>query len=152
MTTPRTRSLVSLAVALTATLTLGACASSPSHLAPGAPAISHAPSLVVQFDNESRDYVHVYLVGELRQWLLARVAPGARANLRIPDEAFSEHAGRVRLAVLAGERVTTRAAVDARAASAIAQPVAALLSQRWTFSPTLAHGQLLALPLPRPRG
>jgi phosphotransferase system HPr-like phosphotransfer protein len=55
----------------------------------------------------------------------------------------------MRLAVLAGDRVTLRAAGEARAASMIAQPASAFLSQRWTFSPSLAKGQLTALPLGR---
>jgi hypothetical protein len=151
MTTPRTRSLVSLAAALTVALTLGGCAGAPSRLAGDGPAPTDGPPLAVRFDNDARDYVHVYLVGEQRQWLLGRVAPGARATLRIPDEALAEDAGRLRLAVLAGERVTLWAAGEARAAITIPQPAAAFLWQRWTFSQALANGQLTALPFGRAR-
>jgi hypothetical protein len=149
MTTPRTRSRVSLAgltaaltVALTVTFALGACATAPSP----APAPTAAP-VAVRFDNDASVYVHVYLIGEKREWLLGRVEPGARATLRIPDASLLESQGTVRLAVLAGDRVTLRAARDARAAMTIAQPTSTMLSQRWTFSQTLQQGQLTSLRL-----
>ncbi len=145
MTTPRVRSLVSLATALTLTLALGGCASAPSRVAPLAPASTDEPPPTLHFDNGARDYVHIYLVGEQREWLLGRVAPGARATLRIPDAALGENEGSMRLAVLTGARATLRAAADARAAITIAQPAAELFSQRWTFSQTLARGQLAPL-------
>jgi hypothetical protein len=148
MTTPRIRSLVSLAAALTVTLALGGCASAPSRLAGDAPAPADGRPLTVRFDNDARDYVHVYLVGEQRQWLLARVAPGARATLRIPEDALAEDGLRMRLAVLVGERVTLWAPAEPRAAITLAQPAAAFRSQRWTFSQA-ASGQLIALPLRR---
>ena len=151
MTTPRIRSLVSLAAALTITLTLGGCASAPSRHARDESASTDGLPLAIRFDNDARDYVHVYLVGEQRQWLLARVAPGARATLRIPEEALAEDAGRMRLAVLAGQRVTLWAPDEARATITLAQPAAALVTQRWTFSQPDATGQLTALLLGRGR-
>jgi hypothetical protein len=151
MTTPRRRSLVSLAAALTVTLALGACASAPSRLAPEASAPVEGPPPTIRFDNDARDYVHVYLVGLKREWLLGRVEPGARAALRIPDEALAEDAGSMRLAVLAGTRVTQHAAGAARAALSLEQPAGTLLSQRWTFSQAVANGQLTPLPLGRGR-
>jgi hypothetical protein len=152
MTTPRMSSLVSLAAALTITLMLGGCASTASSVAQEAPAPMGARPLTVRFDNDARDYVHVYLVGEQRQWLLARVAPGARAMLRIPDDALAGDVDRMRLAVLAGERVTLWAPGDARATMTLAQPMAAFLSQRWTFSQALTSGQLTPLPIARAEG
>jgi hypothetical protein len=149
MTTPRIRSLVSLAAVLTVTLTVGGCASTSSRVASDEPARTDGPPVTIRFDNDARDYVHVYLVGDQRQWLLARVAPGARATLRIPEEALAEEGARMRLAVLAGERVTLWAPSEARAAITLAQPAAALRSQRWTFSQAIANGQLTALPLRR---
>jgi hypothetical protein len=151
MTTPRTRSLVSLATALTVILTLGGCASAPSRLASDEPAPIEGPPLTVRFDNGASDYVHVYLIGEQREWLLGRVAPGAIATLRIPDAALTENAGPMRLAVLVGERVTLRAAGKPLAAIAIAQPAAEILSQRWTFSQMLSTGQLTGLRVGRAR-
>lgn len=148
MTTPRFGSLVSLATALTISLTLGACAGTSARLAPDASDSAYDPPLV-RFDNDARDHVHVYLVGTQREWLLARVAPGARAILRIPEAALAEDQGSMRLAVLAGDRMTLRAAGDARAAITIEQPAASLAAQRWTFSQTLATGQLTALGLGR---
>jgi len=149
MPTPRTRSLVSLALALSVTLPLAGCVAAPSRLAPQGIAASDGAQLAFRFDNEARDNVHVYLIGEKREWLLARVAPGARATLRIPDEALAENPGFMRLAVLAGQRATLRAAAESRAAISIEQPAAAIVSQRWTFSKTLERGQLTPLGLGR---
>ena len=115
------------------------------------PAPADQTASAVRFENDGRDYVHVYLVGARRQWLLGRVEPGARATLRIPDAALAADAGSMQLAVLAGERVTSRAASEARAALSLAQPVAAMHSQRWTFSRTLATGQLTVHPIARGR-
>lgn len=149
MTTLRSRLYVSVIAALTVTLVLGGCASTPSRPASDAIAPSEGGQLAFRFDNEARDNVHVYLVGAKREWLLGRVAPGARATLRIPEEALAEDAGFVRLAVLAGQRATLRAAGESRAATSIDQPVAAIVSQRWTFSKTVERGQLMALGLGR---
>jgi hypothetical protein len=40
----------------------------------------------IRFDNDAREHVHVYLIGEKREWLLGRVEAGAIAMLRIPEE------------------------------------------------------------------
>jgi hypothetical protein len=151
MTTPRTRSLVSVAAALTLTLALGGCASAPARLALDHPAPVEGRGATIRFDNEARQYVHVYLVGQQREWLLGRVEPGARATLRIPDEALLDGQFSVRLAVLAGTRATLRAASEPRAAVTISYPPEELLAQRWTFSQTLADGQATALLLGRVR-
>jgi len=95
----------------------------------------------IRFDNQARQYVHVYLVGESREWLLGRVEPGARATLRVPDGAMSDDAFRMQLAVLAGDRVTMRAALQPGASLTISQPAGQLLAQKWTFMQTLANGQ-----------
>jgi len=147
VTTPRIRSLVSLAVALTVTLASGACVSASSHHASDAPAPTDGTLLAIRFDNEAREYVRVYLIGERREWLLGRVEPGARATLRIPEEALAGNPATMSLVVLAGDHATLQAARDARAATTVAQPVAAILSQRWTFSQALTNGQITALPL-----
>jgi hypothetical protein len=145
MTTPRTRSLVSLAAVLTLTLGLG-CATSPSRLATDPPTPVDAPP-AVHFDNASRDYVQVYLVGIRREWSLGRVAPGARATLRVPEEALDEYAGQMRLAVLPGRNIMQPIASDARVAMALARPAAEILGQRWTFSQWPTYGELTPLPL-----
>ena len=146
MTTPRTRPLVALALALSVALALGGCASAPPRAASdGSSLAGEGAQLAFRFDNEARDNVHVYLIGAKREWLLGRVAPGARATLRIPEEALAEHPGFVRLAVLAGQHTTLRAAAERRAATSIDQPAASILSQRWTFSLTQERGQLTAL-------
>jgi hypothetical protein len=150
MTTPRRRALVSLAAALTLAASLSGCAGAHSGGAV-APAPVDGPQLAVRFDNDARSYVHVYLIGEQRQWLLGRVEPGAKATLRIPEDALAELAGSMRLAVLAGERVTMQAAAAPHATVTIPEPAAAILSQRWTFSQAPGNGQLTALPLGRAR-
>jgi hypothetical protein len=147
MTTPRIRSLVSLAAALTFSLVLGGCVSAPSHVASSEPAPADELPRTVRFDNEAPDYVHVYLIAARQEWLLGRVAPGVRATLRIPEAALAEDAGLLSLAVIAGERVTLRAAREVGAATTIGQPAAEMLSQRWTFSTLTATGQLTSLRL-----
>ena len=150
MTTSRMHSLVSLAAALAITLTVGACtsASGRAPLALDAAAPADGLPLTVRFDNDARDYVHVYLVGEKREWLLGRVEPGARVTLRIPDAAFEEGAS-IQLAVAVAGHVSLRAARAAPAAITILQPTNAILSQRWTYSQTLATGRLTSLPVAR---
>jgi hypothetical protein len=145
MITPRIRSLVSLAATLTAALALHGCVSATSRPASAEPAPSSGPPLLaIEFENYARDHVHVYLVGERREWLLGRVEPLAKARLRIPDAALSGDPAFMRLAVLVGQRATLRAADDARATITIAQPAAAILWQRWTFSQSASSGQLAA--------
>lgn len=131
MTTLCRRAFVSIAATMTITLTLGACVSSPSRSVLRGPI---STEMTIRFDNLARESVDVYLIGVKREWLLGRVAPGAIASLRLPDEAFAEGAMLVRLAVLAGERMTFAAARNARTVLTVAQPATAILTQRWTFS------------------
>ena len=132
MITPAGRLTVS-ALSLAATLALGACAGGPVPTTwDGTPALTSQGALI-RFVNEADTYVDVYLVGETRQWWLGRVAPGARATLRIRDEALTATSGYLRLAVLAGARLTVQAARDPHATLTIAQPGQSLLDQRWTF-------------------
>lgn len=149
MTTSRTRSLVSLAAALAITLTVGGCASVSGRapLAVDAAAPADGLPLTVRFDNDARDYVRVYLVGEKREWLLGRVEPGAHATLRIPDDAVIDDRASIQLAVVSGGHMSLRAAREAPAAITILQPTDAILSQRWTYSQTLATGRLTSLPV-----
>jgi hypothetical protein len=146
MTTSRARALVSLATMIV-TVALGACAGAAPRQALDGWALREGPSRTIRFDNDGRDYVHVYLVGERRQWLLGRVEPGAIARLRIPAAALAEHSGTVQLAVIAGGRITLQAARDARVQLTIAQPASHILSQEWRF----AGGQLTSLGLRRSR-
>ena len=143
MTTPRTRSIVSLAGAITLTLASGACARRPAPPALVAPTAAAVPPHAIRFDNDGRERVHVYLIGEEREWLLGRVEPGARAALRLLGAPLAGAQGFVRLAVLTGERLTLQAARDPRATFTIAQPASTILTQRWMF----AQGQLTALRL-----
>lgn len=145
MTTPRIRTLVSAAVALTATLTLAGCASAPSRGAGDAVVPVEALASTVRFDNVGRDFVRVYLVSQTQEWLLGRVEPGARATLRIPDGALSGNTSSMRLAVVPGGGMTLRATGGARAAITMAQPASAILSQRWSFSQASANGELISV-------
>jgi hypothetical protein len=151
MITPWTRPLVSFTAALAIAVGLVGCASSRSRRAPSELAPSDELPVAIRFDNAAHDFVHVYLVGEKREWWLGRVEIGARATLRIPEDALAD-AGPMRLVVLEGQRRTPQVAGDARAATTLSQPIAAILSQRWTFSQTAATELLTSLPRdPLPR-
>jgi hypothetical protein len=132
MPTLRRRALVSLAAVMTATLALGACFQAASGRDRPPSLDDRLPRL--RFDNGGREHVHVYLIGEKREWLLGRVEAGAIATLRIPQQALVENAAFVRLAVIAGERITLQAARNPRARLTLAQPASAILSQEWMFS------------------
>jgi hypothetical protein len=130
------------------TLALGACVPGPSGPAFDRPATLRGRPLTIRFDNNGREHVHVYLVdGRQRQWLLGRVEPWSLETLRIPAAALAGNPGFVQLTVLRGERMTPQAARNPRAVFTLAQPVSAILSQRWVF----AQGQLTPLPLGRAR-
>lgn len=144
MTTRRIRALVSVAASMTVIATLGACAGATSRPAAAGPSPVEERPLSIRFDNGAREYVHVYLVGHQREWLLGRVEPGAVATLRIPTESMAEESGFVQLAVLTGDRVTLQAARNMRARTTMLQPVSSILEQRWRF----AQGELLSLRLP----
>jgi hypothetical protein len=124
-------------------LALGACAAGPRASTAG-PAPAQDRPLAVRFDNGGRDQVHVYLVGQQREWLHGRVEPGAIAMLRLPDASLADEPGFVQLAVVTGGHVTQRAARDPRARLSIAQPTSAILSRGWRF----AMGELTS-PVPR---
>ncbi|MDQ2665474.1 MAG: hypothetical protein M3Z05_05645 [Gemmatimonadota bacterium] len=146
MTTPRIRSLVSLAAALSFTMTLGACATGAPHFATDTSLSADDALRALRFDNTGREYVHVYLISEQREWLLGRVEPGARSTLRIPAEATSDDAGGMQLEVVIGEPVTFGAKRASRMAITTVQPGSDLFAQRWTFSQIPAMGQLTSLP------
>ena len=132
MITPAGRLTVS-AISLAAMLALGACAGGPAPTTWNGAAAVTGQGATIRFVNEADTYVDVYLIGETRQWWLGRVAPGARATLHIRDEALTATSGYLRLAVLAGARLTVQAAREPRATLTIAQPGQSLLDQRWTF-------------------
>lgn len=140
MTTLCRRAFVSIFVAMT--FLLGACISASSRPVQNRPVSTLADLLTIRFDNVSDETVDVYLIGTKREWMLGRVAPGAVASLRLPDEAFAGGKMMVRLAVLAGEPKTFAAARDPRAVLTIAEPPSAFLSQRWTFT----QGSLVSVP------
>jgi hypothetical protein len=142
MTTQRPYTRVSRIAITILSIALAACAGSQSRMAsygPAAPAAAQA--LTFKFDNQGRDHVHVYLIGQRREWLLGRVEPGATARLRLPDDVFDSDPGFVRLAVLSGGGVSQMAARDPRAQLTISQDPSLLLTRRWQF----AQGQLTSL-------
>ena len=145
MTTSRTRAIVSLAAGLSLTLALGACVRGPTRPALDGPASMEGRPLTIRFDNDAREHVHVYLIGEKREWLLGRIEAGARRTLTIPPASRAGSGGFVQLAVIVGERPTLQAARNARSIIAIAQPASEIVSQRWM----LTQGQLASLPLRR---
>jgi hypothetical protein len=106
---------------------------------------------VLQFDNQATMYVDVYLVADQIQWRLGRIPAGMRTTVRVPDDAIDWTTGFVKLTVIPGSQFSAEAWRDPRAVAGIAQPVSAVLSQRWTFRvPAGAGMQLLSAPLRQP--
>lgn len=141
MTTPRPYALVSRFAITILTLVLGACSGTTARSAAHEPSPVEARVATIRFDNQAREHVHVYLIGETREWLLGRVEPGAVATLRVPEESLTSNASFVQLAVLTGGGLTQAAARDPRAQLTIAQPASSILAQRWRLS----QGQLTSL-------
>ena len=139
MITPATRltvSFPSLAALFATTVMLGACARGPSPVTWGGVVVPPERPLTIAFQNEAETHVDVYLIGEKRESWLGRVAPGARATLRIREEALTTESGFVKLAVLEGAPRSLQAARDPRATFSFAEPASLLLAQRWTFRKT----------------
>ncbi len=143
MTTRPTGALVSLVAGLSLALALAACVPGSARPATSEPVSIDERPLAIRFDNGGREHVHVYLVGETREWLLGRVEAGARRTLKVPAAWRDGSEARVRLAVISGERPTLQAGRNARALITIAQPASELVAQRWM----LTQGQLASLPL-----
>lgn len=95
----------------------------------------------IRFENEGRDRLDVYLVGERRTWRIGRLAPGESRWLRMPQGATSGELMRVQLVVLANAVITLSPSSDSRAVTTIRQPFLSLAGQRWAFS----DGQLSAI-------
>ena len=94
------------------TLALGACAECAGARGAGGTGAERGRPGRRPVRQPGAQHVHVYLVGEQREWLLGRVEPGAVATLRLPDASLASNPGFVRLAVLAGGQATQRAARD----------------------------------------
>jgi len=141
MNTPEFRrsvSVVTVTLAVGALLALGGCRRSAAPVTWNGPSATADGRVTIDFANEAPTYVDVYLVGELREWRLGRVAPGAHTRLRLPltDDELSQMSGFVRLAVLASSVQSQQAARDPRATTTIAQPVGLLLEHQWVFRQT----------------
>ncbi len=136
MFTIPSRALVAPFVMLFGTATLQGCTSSAVRPAPSELARERAESL--RFDNDGRDRVDVYLVGEKRSWRIGRLEPGQARWLRIPHDIPPNDLPRLQLVVLANAEVTVAPMRDPRAVTTIRQPVFVLAGQRWAF----AAGQL----------
>lgn len=137
MTTLPARAVVSLF----AILALDACTARTSGARQEEVAPVRGRPLSIRFMNESRERIHVYLVGERREWMLGRVEPGTVAWLALPTKSLTGEAGRLRLAVLAGAAPTLQAGREPRAVQSMIEPATAILAREWTF----AQGQLLSL-------
>jgi hypothetical protein len=149
MTTRRATSVVSVAARLgrVAVLAVGlgtvACAGGPRPVTRGTYAERtdgfastdepDAGPAAIEFDNEATVHVDIYIVSAQYQWRLGRVVPGARALLRVPQSAIESTMGLVWLTVIPGSQMSAQAAWERGAVLAMPQPVAQLLSQRWTF-------------------
>jgi hypothetical protein len=142
MTTSRTPALVSVATVTTLLLVLGGCLRASSQVAPGDVATVGARPRTIPFENNAKDYVHVYLASDRREWFLGRVERGARVALRIPDECLAPDAGLMRLVVIVGAPTTPQVARDSRAI-AFSQPASDLVRQQWTISQGLLTSEWL---------
>lgn len=136
-TTTHTRALA----ALLGVLCIGGCASS-RHLADGMP-VARETRDVLRFDNDGRDRVDVYLVGEVRSWRLARLEPGQARWLSLPNDIPASDLGRLQLAVITDATQTVDPLRDPRAVLSLRQPLGALTGTRWGF----VQGQLATLRL-----
>jgi len=126
-------SAASLVLVLTVTLALAACGGTSLPGSWDTSRVQPEQPGTFRFDNTADRSVDVYLVTEQREWRLGRVAPGARAALRVPDAVLASRAGFVRLAVIAGAPMSAQAAREPGATLTIAQPATELLAQRWAF-------------------
>ena len=130
MPTLRRRAFVSAIATMSVWLTVAGCAQA----ARGGLSRQNDVPPSIRFDNDAREHVHVYLIGEKREWLLGRVEAGAVAMLRIPEESLAGDLTFVRLVVIPGEGVTLRASRHVRATPTLAQPLLDIVAQRWRFS------------------
>jgi hypothetical protein len=130
MPTLRRRAFVSVIATMSLSLTVAGC----FQLARGGRSRQSDVPPSIRFDNDAREHVHVYLIGEKREWLLGRVEAGAIAMLRIPEESLAGDLMFARLVVIPGEGITLRAARHVRATPTLAQPLLDIVSQRWRFS------------------
>lgn len=123
-----------------AVLGLGACTTHAGTIRGDAAPVRGRP-LSIRFMNEGRERIHVYLVGERREWLLGRVEPGAAAWLALPMRSLRGAEGNFRLAVLAGAPPSLQAGRDGRAVQSLVEPASAILDREWSFS----QGRLVSL-------
>src|SRR5690349_11003511 len=93
--------------------------------------------VTIRVDSQSRDRIHVYLLGESREWSLGAVEAGTSTWLTVPARALALGAGQVRLAAVAGGGVTMQASRDPRATISLGQPAGTVIEQRWVFTPGL---------------
>lgn len=129
----RARAISRCMVAIVAAVVLGGCASARRPVVWDASDVLADGAPTIRFDNQGQREVDVYLVGDRQEWRLGRVAAGATAKLDIPEAAIVESAGFVRLAVIAGGPPSARAGLDPRSRFSIAQPLAELPQQRFTY-------------------
>ena len=139
MTTLPTRTVVSVF----AVLALGACTTRAirAGLDESATTPASVQPLSIRFTNDDRERVHVYLVGERREWLLGRVEPGMTVWLALPRQSLTTDSRSLQIAVLAGAPPSLQAARDSRAIVTMAQPASALLQRQWSF----AQGRIVSL-------
>lgn len=136
------RALVAPLVVLVGACMVEGCAR--TSVLPESMDVARARAESLRFDNEGRDRLDIYLVGEKRSWRLGRLEPGAARWLRVPADIPPNDLVRMQLVVLANAELTVSPMRDPRAVTTIRQPVFVMASQRWAF----ADGQLKGV---RPR-
>lgn len=118
---------------LAACLLLISCAPSP-RMALARP----EPARTITFHNNGRERVQVYLIGQKEDWLLGRLEPLERAQLRLPASSFVETDEAVVLAVLPGWSRSLSPRTDWRAVRSIEERGSQLPGAEWRF----VNGQL----------
>lgn len=87
----------------------------------------------IRFDNQGRDRVDVYLVGETRAWRIGRLDPGQARWLTVPSDIPTTDLARLQLAVVANASVLVDPRRDPSAITSLKQPVGSLMGQRWGY-------------------
>ncbi|MEO7966628.1 MAG: hypothetical protein ABIT38_22235, partial [Gemmatimonadaceae bacterium] len=109
-----------LVITLCGSLALGGCAGSNIRTTELAP--SSAIQNALRFDNQGRDRLDVYLVGETRSWRIGRLEPGQARWLTLPADVPVADLSRLQLTVVANATMSVDPRLDPRAISTLKQP------------------------------
>lgn len=136
-----------LTISLCGPLALAGCSSAGVRMVEAAPSADTRNTL--RFDNQGRDRLDIYLIGETRSWKLGRLEPGQARWFALPGDIPPSDFSRLQLSVIANATATVDPRSDPRAITSLKQPVGTLISRRWGYT----LGQLTDAPAgaPMPR-